>query len=48
MPTLVSTGKDTERRLWSAEEFLDWLKPKIYADLIDGKKFMHSPVNFRH
>ncbi len=48
MPTLVSTDKDTERRLWSAEEFLDWLEPKVYADLIAGKKFMHSPVNFRH
>ena len=48
MPTLVSTDKDTERQLWSAEEFLDWLEPKVYADLIAGKKFMHSPVSFRH
>ncbi len=48
MPTLVSTGKDTERRLWSADEFLDWIQPKMYADLIGGRKFMHSPVNFRH
>ena len=48
MSTLVSTDKDAERELLTAEEFLDWLQPKIYADLISGEKHMHSPVNFRH
>ncbi len=37
-----------ERQLWTAEDFLQWLKPGVHADLIDGEKFMHSPVNFRH
>jgi Uma2 family endonuclease len=32
----------------SAEEFLDWLEPRIYADLIAGEIVMHSPVSFRH
>ncbi|MBV9656723.1 MAG: Uma2 family endonuclease [Verrucomicrobia bacterium] len=48
MPTLVSEATAVERKLWTAEEFLDWLQPKIYADLIGGRKFMHSPVNLRH
>jgi Uma2 family endonuclease len=48
MPTLVSESVDIERKLWTAEEFLDWLQPKIHADLINGRKFMHSPVHLRH
>lgn len=48
MPTLVSTCDKVERELWTDADFLDWLKPGIHADLIDGEKFMHSPVNFRH
>ena len=35
-------------RLWTADQFLDWLEPGLYADLIDGEKFMHSAVNLRH
>lgn len=35
-------------RLWTADEFLDWLEPGVHADLIDGEKSMHSPVNLRH
>ena len=38
----------TEKRLLTAEEFLDWLVPGRHADLIDGKIYTHSPVNFRH
>ncbi len=34
--------------LWNDREFLDWLVPGVHADLIDGEKFMHSPVNFKH
>lgn len=35
-------------RLWTAEEFLDWLQPHVRADLIDGEKHTASPVNLRH
>jgi Uma2 family endonuclease len=48
MPTLVSVTDKVERKLWTATDFLEWLKPGVHADLIDGEKFMHSPVNFRH
>ena len=48
MPTVVSTAQHSERRLWTAKEFLDWLQPGVHADLIDGERFMHSPVNLRH
>jgi len=37
-----------ERQLWTAEDFLKWLKPGVHADLIGGERFMHSPVNFQH
>ena len=32
----------------TAEEFLDWLRPKRFADLINGETSMHSPVSIRH
>jgi Uma2 family endonuclease len=48
MPTLVSESDKVERKLWTATDVLEWLKPGVHADLIDGEKFMHSPVNFRH
>lgn len=48
MPTLVSESKTIRHELWTADDFLDWLEPGIHADLIDGEKFMHSPVNLRH
>ena len=48
MPTTVSVTDKEERQLWTAEEFLEWLEPGVHADLIDGERFMHSPVNFRH
>jgi Uma2 family endonuclease len=48
MPTLVSASNVIERSLWTAEDFLDWLKPGVKADLIFGAKSMHSPVNLRH
>lgn len=37
-----------ERQLWTDVEFLQWLTPGVHADLIDGEKKMHSPVNFKH
>lgn len=48
MPTSVSVSDKVERLLWTATDFLAWLKPGVHADLIDGETFMHSPVNFRH
>ena len=48
MPTLVSVTDKVERELWTATDFLEWLRPGVHADLIDGERFMHSPVNFRH
>lgn len=44
----MSIDNVLERQLWTAEDFLEWLEPGIHADLIDGEKFMHSPVNLRH
>lgn len=32
----------------TSEEFLEWLQPGVFADLIDGEIVMHSPVNLRH
>jgi hypothetical protein len=48
MPTSVSESKTVHRQLWTADDFLDWLEPGVHADLIDGEKFMHSPVNLAH
>lgn len=41
-------GRSNGHRLLSSEEFLDWLQPGIFADLIGGEISMHSPVNLRH
>ncbi len=35
-------------QMWTDHQFLDWLEPGLHADLIDGEKFMHSPVNLNH
>jgi Uma2 family endonuclease len=32
----------------SSEQFLHWLQPGVFADLIGGQISMHSPVNLRH
>jgi len=52
MPTVVSLPKSKrgadKDKLLTADEFLDWLEEDVYADLIDGKIVMHSPVNIRH
>ena len=48
MPTTVPIAPTQEARLWTAEEFLEWLKPGAHADLIGGDQFMHSPVHLRH
>lgn len=56
MPTLApppaakakAARRRIEPRLQTAEEFLEWLQPKVYADLLGGESFMHSPVSLRH
>ena len=48
MPTRVSVASDLDRKLLTADDFLDWLTPERRADLIDGEIFMHSPVSIRH
>jgi Uma2 family endonuclease len=48
MSTVVSMSDVEQQSLLTAEEFLDWLKPGVHADLIDGEIVMHSPVNLRH
>lgn len=48
MQTAVSFPEQTASELLTAEQFLDWLEEDIHADLINGEKFMHSPVNIRH
>jgi Uma2 family endonuclease len=44
MPTEVSIAQ----QLWTADEFLSWLEPGVFADLIDGQIIMHSPVSLLH
>lgn len=46
MAAIISASE--QARLWTAEEFLDWLKPGVHADLISGEILMHSPVNLKH
>ena len=48
MPTRVSVAADLERELLTAEDFLEWLDPERFADLIDGEIFVHSAVSIRH
>lgn len=48
MPTIVAESRTIHHELWTADDFLDWLQPGVHADLIDGEKFIHSPVNLRH
>ncbi|MBI5384784.1 MAG: Uma2 family endonuclease [Verrucomicrobia bacterium] len=48
MLTAAAPPKPSARRLFTSEEFLAWLQPGVFADLIDGEIVMHSPVNLRH
>jgi Uma2 family endonuclease len=45
---IETSAKPVARRLLTSEEFLEWLRPGVFADLIDGEIAMHSPVNLRH
>src|SRR5947208_475312 len=48
MATELAPARPREKRLLTSEEFLDWLQPGVFADLIGGEIVMHSPVNLRH
>ncbi len=48
MPTRVSVAADLERELLTAGDFLEWLTPERFADLIDGEVFVHAAVSLRH
>jgi len=48
MPDTASMPLPVKDQLWTAEQFLDWLTPGKKAELIDGEKHMHSPVNLKH
>lgn len=48
MPTTVSLSADVEEKLLTDADFLDWLEPGRFADLIDGEIAMHSPVSIGH
>lgn len=44
----MPTSTPIAHELWTADEFLDWLEPGVFADLIDGEIIMHSPVSLLH
>jgi len=46
--TLSIAGARKKTKLWTSDEFLDWIDEGVKAELIDGKIFMHSPVSIRH
>lgn len=48
MPTRLSVAADLERELLTAEDFIEWLTPERFADLIDGEIFVHAAVSIRH
>ena len=48
MPTRVSVAADLERELFTAGDFLAWLTPERFADLIDGEIFVDAAVSLRH
>lgn len=48
MPLAPALPNIATQRLLTAEEFLDWLQPGVFADLIGGEIIMHSPVNLKH
>lgn len=48
MLTLAAPPKPKGQPLLTSEEFLDWLQPGVFADLIDGEIVVHTPVNLRH
>ncbi len=45
---MPATAEPPTIEMWTDREFLEWLEPGIHADLIDGERFMHSPVSLAH
>jgi Uma2 family endonuclease len=48
VPMRIAVDEKTHRELWTAEEFLEWLEPEEFVELIEGERYLHSPVAFRH
>ena len=48
MPTVATRDAAHDLKLWTDEEFLAWLEADRHADLINGERYMHSPVSFIH
>jgi Uma2 family endonuclease len=48
MPMTLSIAGGRKTKLWTSDEFLDWVEEGVKAELIDGKITVHSPVNIRH
>src|ERR1700741_2452198 len=47
-PAPPKAPRSSANRLLTSEEFLGWLQPGVFADLIGGEILMLSPVNLRH
>jgi Uma2 family endonuclease len=47
-PKRLTARRPRVARMLTSEEFLDWLEPGVFADLIAGEIHMHSPVNIAH
>jgi Uma2 family endonuclease len=45
---IQASAKPVARRRLTSEEFLVWLQPGVFADLVDGEIALHSPVTLRH
>jgi Uma2 family endonuclease len=48
MITAVAQPRKREQRLLTSEQFLEWLEPGVFADLINGEIVKHPPVNLKH
>ncbi len=44
----MPTTNSIPHELWTADEFLEWLEPGVFADLVDGEMLMHAPVSLLH
>jgi len=47
-PVIPKLPRHPGMALLSSEQFLGWLQPGVFADLIGGQISMHAPVNLRH
>jgi Uma2 family endonuclease len=47
-PVIPKLPPNRGMELLCSEQFLDWLQPGVFADLIGGQISVHAPVNLRH